>query len=263
MPVSWKIASAQAVEQSQECIAITNLAACIEYVNAVFAGPLATGAGRCWARTHACSSPAKRRRRPTPIYGNPSLKAARGRAACIGLPSACRDRNRRCPLCSRYGSRRRRKRVTAGVCRRTRPARRGQSLQSPTAVELLRSVGLAVDVAEDGKAAVEAAERGNDALILMEIQMPRRDGLAATRKIRENPAFATAAPRVEPGHSHRQSAHRSNPHEQQRDDAHGTGTCLPAVPAAGRHTDSALPVVGEDALHFVAGTQNHRHALVQ
>lgn len=49
---------------------------------------------------------------------------------------------------------------------------------------LLNDVGLIVDTADDGEAAVRMAERGAYAMILMDMQMPRLDGLAATRLIR-------------------------------------------------------------------------------
>jgi CheY-like chemotaxis protein len=48
----------------------------------------------------------------------------------------------------------------------------------------LEATGLLVDIAEDGQKAVDLAGARDYALILMDVQMPRLNGLAATQAIR-------------------------------------------------------------------------------
>jgi CheY-like chemotaxis protein len=65
-------------------------------------------------------------------------------------------------------------------------------INQEVALELLRDgPNLAVDLAEDGQQAVEMAGRAIYDLILMDMQMPVMDGLAATQAIRLLPGYAT------------------------------------------------------------------------
>jgi len=54
---------------------------------------------------------------------------------------------------------------------------------------MLELLGLGVVEAGDGECAVQLAESARPDLILMDATLPRLDGIAATRRIRESPAL--------------------------------------------------------------------------
>jgi two-component system sensor histidine kinase/response regulator len=64
-------------------------------------------------------------------------------------------------------------------------------LNREVALGLLSDANLAIDVAENGQVAVQMTSTGKYDVVLMDMQMPVMDGIAATRAIRSNPQFRT------------------------------------------------------------------------
>jgi PAS domain S-box-containing protein len=63
------------------------------------------------------------------------------------------------------------------------------AINQQVAKEILEGVGIAVHLADDGRAGVEAVARGDFDAVLMDIQMPVMDGYKAAGEIRRDPQF--------------------------------------------------------------------------
>ncbi len=66
-----------------------------------------------------------------------------------------------------------------------------EPISQAVAQAMLEEAGFAVDLAEDGEAALDLARRNSYDLILLDMQMPRMNGVDAAREIRTLPGYAS------------------------------------------------------------------------
>ena len=99
------------------------------------------------------------------------LKKGQGNQSAAGRPASDADANVEAVLLARHGGRR----ILVVD---------DEPVNLDVAMMLLESAGLKVDIAEDGEQALRMAGETPYAAILMDMQMPKLDGIAATRQLR-------------------------------------------------------------------------------